>query len=152
MLADKPFLSVDEVDKYSEQSVSSLNYLLLECLPAPKGKNPSGNKSINTDDIPFEDSLHCVLFWSTLIFSWVDTLDHNFDSSINYSYSYTNKTVPESQNKNKLSFWADNILFMSHISQHFSSDETKTIKGHARHSANQLGKAEGMVTLLRASN
>jgi len=62
MLADKPFLSVDEVDKYSEQSVSSLNYLLLECLPVQKGKNPSGNKSINTDDIPFEDSLHCVLF------------------------------------------------------------------------------------------
>lgn len=67
MLADKPFLSVDEVDKYSEQSVSSLNYLLLECLPVPKGKNPSGNKYIITDDIPFVDSLQSALrfFWST---------------------------------------------------------------------------------------
>ena len=32
----------------------------------------------------------------------------------------------------------------------FSEDETTT-KGHARHAANQLGKAEGMVTLLRSS-
>jgi hypothetical protein len=34
------------VDKYSEQSVSSLNYLLLECLPVQKGKNPETNISI----------------------------------------------------------------------------------------------------------
>ena len=37
-LNDKPFLNLDAVDKYSEKSVSSLNYLILECL-----SNGSGN-------------------------------------------------------------------------------------------------------------
>ena len=36
-LNDKPFLNLDEVEKYSEKSVSSLNYLILECLSNDQG-------------------------------------------------------------------------------------------------------------------